>query len=149
MEENKSITSLMHDENISVEEAINRLIKGGSQDNTLDTNKISDGYHAFGELYDHRITLYIALLKSKAELRDSMDIDFIYRDDIWKSKAHSDGSVWDGWFILGIFKEAGKQITYHLPMDRWEDCDFAEELDKAPIWDGHNSNDVLERLKKL
>jgi hypothetical protein len=29
----------------------------------MDTNRISDGYHTFGELYDHRIQLFIALCK--------------------------------------------------------------------------------------
>lgn len=115
----------------------------------LDTNLISDGYHTFGELYEHRITLFIALLSTKAEIRDGMDIDFVYKDDIWKSKTHSDGSVWDVWFILGIFKEPGNQITYHLPISKWDDCEFAKELDKAPEWDGHTSEDVLKRLKNL
>lgn len=115
----------------------------------LDTNLISDGYHTFGELYEHRITLFIALLKLKSECMDSMNTHLIYEEYVWKSKAHSDGSVWDRWFILGIFKESGNQITYHLPMSKWDDCEFAKELDKAPEWDGHTSNDVLERLKYL
>lgn len=45
--------------------------------------------------------------------------------------------------------EAGTQITYHLPIDRWEECSFAETLDKAPKWDGHTSADVITRLKNL
>lgn len=111
----------------------------------VDTNLISDGYHTFGELYEHRIILFIALCKA---------IKIIYNETrvfnpIWKSKVHSDGSVWDGWFILGIYKTKGEQITYHLPESKWNDCDFAETLDKAPEWDGHTSADVLERLKNL
>jgi hypothetical protein len=105
---------------------------------------ISDGYHSFDELYDHRITLYISMLRQRTMLLpDSVN------SEIWKSKVHSDGSVWDGWFILGIFKEPGKQITYHLPISRWNETDFAEPLDKAPDWDGHSSADVLNRLKQL
>jgi hypothetical protein len=100
--------------------------------------KISDGYHTFDELYEHRITLYIALCKS---LR--------MEEDIWKSKQHSDGSRIEGWFILGINKEEGKQITYHLPLSKWDECNFATTLATAPSFDGHNSNDVLERLKNL
>lgn len=108
------------------------------------TNGISDGYHTFGELYDHRITLYIALLK----LRTS-DCSWGWRKGAWRTKTHSDGSVWDGWFVLGLFEEPGKQITYHLPMDRWDETEFAETLDKAPEYDGHTSADVLQRLKEL
>ena len=28
----------------------------------IDTNLISDGYHTFGELYDHRFALFLARL---------------------------------------------------------------------------------------
>lgn len=103
---------------------------------------VSDGYHTFKELYDHRITLFIALCKS---LRQP------YAPDIWRSKYHSDGELAFGgaWFVLGVLKEKGKQITYHLPIDHWEETNFAETLDKAPDWDGHTSGDVLERLKSL
>ena len=104
----------------------------------VDTNQVSDGYHTFGELYDHRITIFKAL----ARLADNETTA-----PVWRSKAHSDGSVWDGWFILGINKEAGKQITYHLPTSEWNSCDFAQTLDKAPDWDGHTSANVLQRLK--
>jgi len=127
-------------------EVINEVIKISG----VNTNEVSDGYHTFGELYDHRITLYIALLKSKVECWIKMDDRFReVKPQIWKTKAHSDGSVWDGWFILGMYKEAGEQITYHLPLDKWNDCWFAEELEKAPIWDNHTSQDVLNRISKL
>jgi hypothetical protein len=69
--------------------------------------------------------------------------------EVWRSKLHSDGSSFDGWFILGIGKEKGKQITYHLPTVRWDEVSFAETLEKAPEWDGHTPDDVLERLKAL
>lgn len=101
---------------------------------------LSDGYHTFDELYEHRIALFIALCAIE---RLKTDIP------VWKSKLHSDGSSFDGWFILGMFEEAGKQITYHLPIDRWDDCNFAVTMDKAPEWDGHTSHDVLTRIKQI
>jgi hypothetical protein len=109
-----------------------------------DEVEISDGYHTFTQLYDHRITLYIALCKVLA----TTDFADVGRDcpEVWKSKTHSDGTSWDGWFILGINKEKGKQITYHLPIDRWDKTEFAEILDKAPEYDGHTPEDVLKRL---
>lgn len=103
--------------------------------------KISDGYHTFDELYEHRITLYVALarvLKSDAN-----------HNGVWRSLTHSDGSVMEGWFVLGIGKEKGKQITYHLPLVKWGETSFAETLDKAPEWDNHTSDDVLIRIKNL
>ncbi len=126
---------------------------------------MSDGYHSFNELYAHRIELYIALLKKQEGIdricynaRFASQINYKtipdyfkylakYTTRIWKSKLHSDGSSYDGWFILGINHEAGKQITYHLPLERWNDCDFATELDRAPEYDGHTQADVLQRIK--
>jgi hypothetical protein len=122
----------------------------------IDSNLISDGYHTFGELYEHRIALYIALCKMKARQNAAYNDrrEWIEEADekpplVWKTKVHSDDSVWDGWFLLGVNHEKGKQITYHLPMAKWEECAFASEIKKAPEWDGHTSADVLERLKNF
>lgn len=109
-----------------------------------DAGQVSDTYHTFDELYDHRITLFIALARQIAH-RPTYHAPF----GVWRSKAHSDGSVWDGWFILGMGKEPGQQITYHLPISLWDECYFATKLEKAPEWDGHTPADVLERLKNL
>lgn len=105
-----------------------------------DTMQVSDGYHTMDELYQHRINLFISLC---AVLRLHTDME------VWKSKAHSDGSIFDGWFSLGIGTKEGKQITYHIPMSRWDDANFAVTLEKAPEWDGHTAEDVLERLKNI
>ncbi len=118
---------------MSKEEAINILIKDS------DTNKISDGYHTFGELYEHRITLYILVCR----------LLFDKGENVWKTNVHSDGSIFPGWFVLGIGVEKGFQITYHLPADKWNECDFAIVLDKAPDYDNHTSQDVLKRLKAI
>lgn len=102
--------------------------------------EVSDGYHTFDELYEHRIALWI---------RVCAILPFVLKP--WRSKKHSDGELAFGgeWFVLGIGKEAGKQITYHLPIEQWDETDFAETLEVAPEYDGHSSADVLERLKNL
>lgn len=105
----------------------------------------SDGFHTFTELYDHRIALFIALCKKIHEESSSCD----YPSEVWRSKLHSDGSAFDGWFVMGIGKEKGKQITYHLPMAVWGDTDFVMTLEKAPEFDGHSSADVLQRIRKI
>lgn len=110
---------------------------------------MSDGFHTFDELYEHRITLYIALAKQLGQIEDEADEHGMPEHLVWRSKLHSDGSSFDGWFILGIDKNKGEQITYHLPLSKWEETNFAETLELAPEWDGHSSADVLERLKKL
>ncbi len=120
------------------EEAVNTIIAAG-----CDTNQISDGYHTFGELYEHRFVLFIKLCELCSVTGDANS------ESVWRSKAHSDGSVWDGWFLLGINISKGEQITYHLPIDKWDQIDFAETFDKAPEFDGHTSKDVLERIANL
>lgn len=107
-----------------------------------DREMISDGFHTFKELYDHRIALFIALCGYLAIL------GYAPRP-VWRSKLHADGSSYDGWFIMGICKEAGSQISYHLPLSYWDDCEFAEDLERAPEWDGHTPADVVERLKHV
>jgi len=123
---------------MTIEDALNTLILGKD----VDTNKISDGYHTFGELYEHRILLWITLCRLYSTLKGQ-------GATVWRSKAHSDGTSIDGWFLLGVNQTKGIQITYHLPESKWNECHFAEKLDKAPDWDGHTSADVIDRLKML
>lgn len=131
--------------------------------------QVSDGYHTMDELYEHRVSLWIKVCKfyvflnglaprvekeTKISLnkegQDDPNTVFVVRNiPVWRSKLHSDGSAFEGWFILGIGKEKGEQITYHLPLSRWDETAFAETLDNAPEWDNHTPIDVLERLAKL
>ena len=91
---------------------------------------VSDGYHTFKELYDHRHALFIALLS--------------VIDNAWKSLKHHDGSSFEGYFIAGI-ELNGKMISYHLPNELWANV-RATPLECAPKWDGHTPADVVERL---
>ncbi len=107
--------------------------------------EVSDGFHTFDELYEHRIKLFISLcyfyILGKRDNEEK---------NVWISKKHSDGTKFDGWFIMGIGKKKGEQITYHLPNKYWPAVELiAEILDKAPKYDGHTSEDVLKRLENL
>lgn len=108
-----------------------------------DPGSISDGYHTFDELYETRHALWIALCRFEAEFFSHSGAE------VWRSMNHSDGTVMDGWFLLGIAVEAGEQMTFHLPMRLWGECDFARTLTRAPLFDGHTSADVLERIRSL
>jgi hypothetical protein len=110
-----------------------------------------DGYHTFDELYQHRHALFIALCKKQIEIAKHapMPDGTNFYNVVWRSKFHSDETTFDDWFLLGIGKEKGNQLTYHLPMSYWVTCSFAETLDKAPEFDGHTSDDVLTRLMML
>lgn len=101
----------------------------------------SDGYHTFDELYEHRFELAMALCRAR-----SADL----QPDAIIAQKHADGSSYDGWFLLMIVDEPGKQISYHLPMKYWDRCkEFARAQEYAPEFDGHTSADVLERLAQL
>ncbi len=95
----------------------------------------SDGYHTFNELYEHRHILFLALLSAN-------------KDKAWRSKLHDDGSFLDGWFIAGLKTDLG-QATYHLPLRMWGDFSNIQELEHAPKWDGHTSEDVLTRIREF
>lgn len=103
-----------------------------------DVGEVSDGYHTFNELYAHRCTLFTALMKS-------------HKPVAWKSKYHDDGSQLDGspldgWFIAGLALPTG-MVTYHLPIHPfWDKIPEIIELERAPAFDGHTSNDVLKRF---
>ncbi len=116
-----------------------------------DRGNISDGYHTFNELYDHRITLYIALCRlwNAHEAQSKWITKEGPKFYVWRSKLHSDGTSYEGWFVLGILPENGKQITYHLPIDRWDETNFARTLEQSPPFDRHTPADVLDRIKEL
>lgn len=96
--------------------------------------EVSDGYHTFDELYNHRHVLFIALMASHPERS-------------WFSRKHADGTAIEGWFIAGMTLPNGP-ITYHLPERLYTWCRhlYLKELDNAPEWDGHESLDVIDRL---
>lgn len=119
--------------------------------------EVSDGHHTMEELYDHRIHLFLALLK----VYDSVITPIDARGCLvkcWKSKLHDDGTMYDGWFIAGLTKtipsfDAGADpekwdISYHLPIKYWNMCNVIE-LEKAPKFTGYTSQDVLDRLLRL
>ena len=97
---------------------------------------VSDAYHTFDELYEHRHLLFIALANTRP------------RDRVWASRMHADGSSFDGWFIAGIDLPTGT-ISYHLPDRLWRVfVSMGVTRDTAPQWDGHTAEDVVQRLKK-
>lgn len=102
-----------------------------------------DGDHTFDELYNHRIALFITLcnfLYSRYRNEDKMP---------WKSRKHFDGTMFDGWFLAGIGYKKGEQITYHLPIKYWDRLRVLAYDTATTEWDGHTSDDVIERLLKL
>lgn len=85
----------------------------------------SDGFHAFNELYEHRVLLWINLCLTQ------------------KDKCYVVENHYDGWFLLGMETEDG-QISYHCPNKH---LDFVSQIKRHhPDFDGHTSKQVIERL---
>lgn len=94
----------------------------------------SDGYHTFEELYYHRMILFSVICNQ-----------FLNRS--WKSWLHEDGTMYDDYFIVGIKTKEG-QYSYHYHKDYWDMFDV-REVEKAPLWDGHEPKDITRLLSLL
>ena len=99
----------------------------------ISRNSLSDGYHSFGELYHHRAVLFSMICNQNKE-------------KAWKSLLHSDGTMFEGMFIVGINTPYG-QVTYHYDLPEW-DLFKVKVLDNGKVWDGSTPEDCIERMKK-
>lgn len=100
------------------------------------TDEISDGYHTFGELYDHRRALTAALTKALPWLS-------------WRSKEHheQDAPMFEGgYFIVGVDLPSVGTITYHYKLSHWEDFSHVTEVTRARKWDGAGPEATVSRL---
>lgn len=90
---------------------------------------ISDGYHTFDELYEHRCLLFITLalaFKSRA---------------FWRPH-------YEGWPLLGVqIAPPVGQITYHIP-EKFLPLFKDRIKEGGPEWDGHTPAQVIERLNE-
>ena len=112
-------------------EEINNLIKD------IESNKISDGYHTFEELYDFRKLYNAGMFNNLPK-----DIKVI------KSKKHSDGELCfgGGWFIVIAELPTG-QISNHYELKDWDLFKVTAEDIPSIEFDGHTASDVMERLR--
>ena len=91
---------------------------------------LSDGYHTFDELYQHRNCLFIALCLMR-------------RDDVvWKPH-------YDGWPVVFLKTKLG-QISYHVPAAEFQAVlEHNFQRDDSYEWDGHTVDEALRRLGLL
>lgn len=87
---------------------------------------MSDGYHTFDELYDHRCLLFINLCLAYP-LRA-----------YWKPH-------YEGWPLL-VFELSSGQISYHVPEKFLPLFEGKVNRDDEYEWDGHTPADVVTRL---
>ena len=104
------------------------------EEQSVDLGEVSDGYHTFNELYYHRTVLFAVIVNSYPELA-------------YKSLKHSDGTMYDGMFLVGINTPEG-QYSYHCDLEYW-DLFRCKELLNAPEWDGHTPDDIMRLFSIL
>lgn len=116
---------------IALQGRINRDIENGS----VESGKISDGYHTFDELYFHRMMLFAVICRT-------------YKEKAWRSKLHDDGTMYDNYFIVGVTTPEG-DYSYHYHEEYWGHFEGIKELEKAPKWDGHEPSDIGRLLSLI
>jgi hypothetical protein len=116
----------------------------GVEEVAVDPKEVTDGFHSFDDLYEHRRALTVALFKA---IDDEPPPTFVV-PEVWRSKEHhpDDSPMLRGYFVVGVTLPELGQISYHYELAHWSDFDAFETLPHAPKWDGHTSEDVVERL---
>lgn len=101
----------------------------------------SDGYHTFNELYEFRKVFNAALFNEWGSQK---------KYQVHKSWKHNDGELCfgGGWFIVVAVLPDG-QISNHYEAKDWELFKIPSTETAAFTFDGHTSEDVLNRLKVL
>ena len=120
--------------NDSQHNVVNSIIKSLKNAKMLDTKKISDEYHTFGELYLQRLYLFSIICNQN-------------KDIAWKSKKHFDESnnpMFNGCFIVGLNTPKGS-ASYHFKMEYWDLFDIIE-IPNAPQYDGYTPEEALQRF---
>lgn len=92
-------------------------------------NDMSDGYHTFDELYEHRCLLYINLVLA-------LGGGILKRDHFY------------GWDCIYLETAYG-QISYHVPIGMRSTYEGKLKEDQDYKYDGHTSSDTLDRLRNL
>lgn len=97
---------------------------------------ISDGYHTFDELYEHRCLLWIAFCLERHSQHPEEKAAFWLRDH------------YEGWDLLAT-DLLNKQVSYHIPKKfRYLYEGIVHEiLGRSWEFDGHTPADVLQRLE--
>ena len=125
-----------------MEKQINNIIQCLVDKNIgFKAEEISDGYHTFEELYNFR-KIYNAVLFNEWSKLD--------RYDVHKSIKHFEGDLCfgGGWFIVSAKLPTG-QISNHYKLEDWDFFKIPATDKCKHEFDGHTSEDVLERLKSL
>lgn len=122
-------------------EHLNSIIRELKEQDIIEENEISDGYHTFNDLYEFR-KLYNALLFNEWAKHSEYEV--------YKSKRHYDGEecFGGGWFIVVAMLPTG-QISNHYKLKDWDLFDIPEYDKSKYEFDGHTPHDVMQRMSEL
>ena len=141
-------------------ENLNAIIVELKDEKIISTKNISDKWHTFEDLYNHRMAFNIALcnmLRKRNGLEEALYNEFPssvtpYEPHTYcyKSKRHHDNEndpMFEGSFIVVIESPNG-QISYHYKLAEWDKFKI-EEREEANKYDGHTPEDTIKRLISL
>lgn len=137
----------------TIEEKLNGLIVALKEEKVIETSNITDKWHTFGDLYNHRMAFTIALCNAINLLNiDKLLIEG--REDpkvyCYKSKRHHNNEkdpMFEGSFIV-VIESPGGQISYHYDLEEWDKFKVEERYEPNP-YDGHTPDDTIVRLINL
>ena len=119
-----------------------------NSDGSPDFGEVSDGYHTFNQLYDHRSVLFIMLLNQFAREQYITPAPLL----AWWSEKHNDGTMYDNMFIAGVSDMSGNYImSYHFE-DKYKELfekSYITKIKRAPIYPGTSPDEELENLKEF
>ncbi len=118
-------------------ESINEIIKVMKKSGVLDTKKVSDRWHTFGQLYFQRLILFSIICEQNKALA-------------WKSRKHFDEEndpMFEGDFIVGLDTPLGP-AAYHFKIEFWDLFDV-KEIAFAPQYDGYSPEEALGRFRSI
>jgi hypothetical protein len=122
----------------------------------IEVEDIRDGYHSFNELYEFRKLYNAALFNEWGLFEKRVTSDAGYHStqkgkyNVHKSWKHHDGELCfgGGWFIVVAVLPTG-QISNHYKAEDWDLFKIPETEKALYEFDGHTSQDVVQRLKDL
>jgi len=109
------------------------------EERKVEEDEVKDDYHTMNELYQHRhVLLALACNMIHKHNTDAMT-------EVFKAKEHLKGEMFDGMFIVMGYLN-GKQFSYHVENKYWGLFKIPEQY-TSDEWDGHSSDDVIDRIK--
>jgi hypothetical protein len=116
------------------------------------TENTSDGYHTFKELYEFRKAYNVALFNEWGLQKETYweNIRTTPKYNVHKSWRHNDGELCfgGGWFIVVAVLPTG-QISNHYKAEDWDLFQIPENEKALFEFDGHTTEDVIERLLSI